>query len=383
MSEFEEKLLNRLHKVEREIERLRVWERVTNAHTASLTIKGDGIEGAWGESYKILEIISSEGNATGLFRDYPANQQGILRLMSTAGAAVTDGYTVFSIDAPADNPLEATLSLVKGGGEIVDFFNMDYGGNGIGWGLRYIRGLATGSWKDFTISSKNLFAGPVVTHFTIALPSGNVGIGTTAPLSKLSINGGLHVGGDSDAGDDNLLVDGTVIASNITATPTANAVPKADAAGKLDVGWMPTTRGILEGDTTSGRVLRSVFLVMENGTTAATLKCTVTDNWNGNAVAVEDNVPRSAGTRFFLDGASPGYFLYIRTASLPVTCIAVLSASIVSNLSGTALIVDIAGVNATGIYVHVANAATGAAGALTTLVDTGAITINILYITSS
>ncbi|MFA6376614.1 MAG: tail fiber domain-containing protein, partial [Candidatus Paceibacterota bacterium] len=39
---------------------------------------------------------------------------------------------------------------------------------------------------------------------------GNVGIGTTSPLSKLSINGGLHIGGDSDAGDNNLLVDGTI-----------------------------------------------------------------------------------------------------------------------------------------------------------------------------
>jgi len=40
--------------------------------------------------------------------------------------------------------------------------------------------------------------------------AGNVGIGTTAPASKLSINGGLHVGGDSDAGDNNLIVDGTI-----------------------------------------------------------------------------------------------------------------------------------------------------------------------------
>ncbi|MEK6898072.1 MAG: hypothetical protein AABX28_01805, partial [Nanoarchaeota archaeon] len=46
-------------------------------------------------------------------------------------------------------------------------------------------------------------------RFTI-LKSGNVGIGTTGPLSKLSINGGLHVGGDSDAGDNNLVVDGTI-----------------------------------------------------------------------------------------------------------------------------------------------------------------------------
>ncbi|KKR01929.1 MAG: seg, partial [Microgenomates group bacterium GW2011_GWC1_39_12] len=44
---------------------------------------------------------------------------------------------------------------------------------------------------------------------------GNVGIGTTAPLSKLSINGGLHVGGDSDAGDNNLLVDGTLGVSGV------------------------------------------------------------------------------------------------------------------------------------------------------------------------
>lgn len=39
--------------------------------------------------------------------------------------------------------------------------------------------------------------------------AGNLGVGTSAPLSKVSINGGLHVGGDSDAGDNNLLVDGT------------------------------------------------------------------------------------------------------------------------------------------------------------------------------
>jgi len=39
---------------------------------------------------------------------------------------------------------------------------------------------------------------------------GNIGIGTTTPLAKLSINGGLHVGGDSDPGDNNLLVDGRI-----------------------------------------------------------------------------------------------------------------------------------------------------------------------------
>jgi len=55
------------------------------------------------------------------------------------------------------------------------------------------------------------------------LNGGNVGIGTTAPSAKLAINGGLHVGGDSDPGDNNLLVDGKVLVPEIktdTATPT-------------------------------------------------------------------------------------------------------------------------------------------------------------------
>ncbi|WP_287264993.1 hypothetical protein, partial [Moorena sp. SIO3A2] len=46
--------------------------------------------------------------------------------------------------------------------------------------------------------------------------SGNVGIGTTNPGAKLSINGGLHVGGDSDPGDKNLLVDGTTTTNQLS-----------------------------------------------------------------------------------------------------------------------------------------------------------------------
>jgi len=40
--------------------------------------------------------------------------------------------------------------------------------------------------------------------------AGNLGIGTTVPAAKLAINGGLHVGGDSDPGDNNALIDGTL-----------------------------------------------------------------------------------------------------------------------------------------------------------------------------
>jgi hypothetical protein len=49
----------------------------------------------------------------------------------------------------------------------------------------------------------------VVNGRFVVLDSGQVGIGTASPGAKLSIMGGLHVGGISDPGDKNLLVDGT------------------------------------------------------------------------------------------------------------------------------------------------------------------------------
>jgi hypothetical protein len=53
--------------------------------------------------------------------------------------------------------------------------------------------------------------------------SGNVGIGTITPAAKLAINGGLHVGGDSDPGDNNALIDGTLgVTGVIAAGSTVN-----------------------------------------------------------------------------------------------------------------------------------------------------------------
>ena len=64
-------------------------------------------------------------------------------------------------------------------------------------------------YGDFVIISSDTNDNTLDTIRLLISKDGNVGINTTAPLSKLSINGGLHVGGDSDAGDNNLLVDGT------------------------------------------------------------------------------------------------------------------------------------------------------------------------------
>jgi type II secretory pathway pseudopilin PulG len=69
--------------------------------------------------------------------------------------------------------------------------------------------------------------------------AGNVGIGSVAPLSALSINGGLHVGGDSAAGDNNLLVDGKItgrIAPRIyTIASTASLTPEIDTYDYFEI----------------------------------------------------------------------------------------------------------------------------------------------------
>ena len=69
------------------------------------------------------------------------------------------------------------------------------------------------------------------------LLNGKVGINTTTPVSQLSINGGLHVGGDSDAGDNNLLVDGTIEGSVLFLTEQTAA--EANVAGKGQF-WVKT-----------------------------------------------------------------------------------------------------------------------------------------------
>jgi hypothetical protein len=60
----------------------------------------------------------------------------------------------------------------------------------------------------FTIGSWSQKHPKEFTEFMRVTSKGNVGIGTDNPDAKLAINGGLHVGGDSDPGDNNLWVDG-------------------------------------------------------------------------------------------------------------------------------------------------------------------------------
>jgi len=73
-----------------------------------------------------------------------------------------------------------------------------------------------------TGSGANAFVFGVATNTTLTFSermriteSGNVGMYFSSPLARLAINGGLHVGGESDPGDNNLLVDGNAVANTM------------------------------------------------------------------------------------------------------------------------------------------------------------------------
>lgn len=62
----------------------------------------------------------------------------------------------------------------------------------------------------------------------------NLGLGTATPLSKLSVHGGVHIGGDSDPGSGNLLVDGWVcgLCKEII-TPISTVLVPSDVSGNM------------------------------------------------------------------------------------------------------------------------------------------------------
>jgi len=133
-----------------------------------------------------VSFIDGSGNKMTFHKETEATNEGILRLRSTAGAPVTDGYTILSIDAPSSNPNESTLCLFRNH-ELFDIFNMDYGGDNSYWGFRYIRGLESSGWKDFRIEGQNLYGGDITVYASITLPDGYIGLKTKTPANPLDI----------------------------------------------------------------------------------------------------------------------------------------------------------------------------------------------------
>lgn len=79
---------------------------------------------------------------------------------------------------------------------------------------------------------------------------GLTGIGTVSPAAKLSINGGLHVGGDSDPGDNNLLVDGTgYFTGALTAASYTDNTPAYEGEAVVELKKIKTDNGKIDHDS--------------------------------------------------------------------------------------------------------------------------------------
>ena len=83
----------------------------------------------------------------------------------------------------------------------------------------------------------------------ISISGGNVGINTASPSAKLSINGGLHVGGTSDPGDNNALIDGTLTSTSYLYPSAGIFMPENQVISWASSGG--TQRATITGANTS------------------------------------------------------------------------------------------------------------------------------------
>jgi len=145
-------------------------------------------------------------------------------------------------------------------------------------------------------------------------------------------------------------------------------------------GLVGTTPRAILGDATAGRVFRGIYLVVDNGVNGVSLKCTVGSRWNGDVIAETDDIVKGQTTGHFSLSAD-GTSLTIEAAGLSGNVL-YANGEIHSNASETPLTAFLRVVNNDINYVG-KDAATAATLDLTTLVDTGAIILNILYITDA
>ena len=81
----------------------------------------------------------------------------------------------------------------------------------------------------------------------------NFGVGTTGALAKLAINGGLHVGGDTNPGDNNISLDGSLSWLGIDSTPSEQIMGMDACAWVVNTHASRTARRVLSVYDTAAR----------------------------------------------------------------------------------------------------------------------------------
>jgi hypothetical protein len=136
------------------------------------------------------------------------------------------------------------------------------------------------------------------------------------------------------------------------------------------------------GDGIAGRVFRSVNIIVDDGTTAAHIKCTSAQIWNGDTHAQSDEfAANETSPDGFWSLDDSGSVLRLLDVGLTGGAVGVLAATIKTNLTGVPLIISLA--LSGGIFAQVRNATTGAYLDITTLVDTGSFSFVVFYVSSA
>lgn len=231
---------------------------------------------------------------------------------------------------------------------------------------------------------------------TNTLTDGQIEVeGTLFALSSVDITGGLttttantFVGDMSLDGDLDFL--GAQEISTTTGALTLNPAENFDVviattdtltAGPITV----LSNYVLEGYSTGRSVIRVIDLLITDASTGGLLQLETTDVYNGDVNAAEDELTIDvAGTNFtYGDGAgADDNKVTILNAGISGVPVAVLSSEIVSNASGAQNSVNavVVGTGIEVVFLAITTAATTAD--LDLLVDTGSMTVRIVYVTT-
>jgi hypothetical protein len=135
----------------------------------------------------------------------------------------------------------------------------------------------------------------------------------------------------------------------------------------------------IAGDSTAGRVLRTAYVQVEDGTNASTIKMTVTGVFNGDDVGAQDNI--SGGDVGNYNYGGSGLFK-ILASGITGNCVGVIAANLYRNSTGTDVTVRAYALGNNICFLPYA-VSDGSAATTHTLVDSGDLYIEFTYLTDA
>jgi hypothetical protein len=142
---------------------------------------------------------------------------------------------------------------------------------------------------------------------------------------------------------------------------------------------IPGYAGAIVGDGISGRTLRQIGIFLEDGTVAATAKCSTINEWNSKANGPTDNCAKGATTGVFTLNAG-GTDVRVEAAGLLGNCVMAHGVLAFDGSAFSPVVGVIAGTNAILLAFF---SSLGVPLDVTTMVNTGSLYVLVLYLTDA